>query len=509
MKLTSEVEHIDSLQQWRGPLATVIAYQCPDIQVTVVDKNKARIDAWNTTTPPLYEPGLEDVLSSVRQRETQCNLIFSTDIDHAIREAELIMLCIDTPTKENGIGKGLALDLANTQAAVRTIAQAAESDKIVVEKSTVPCGTADKIRDLLESNSKTGCQFEVLSNPEFLSEGTSITDLLYPTKVLIGHQQRPSSRRAAEELAAIYARWVSPELIITMDRWSSELAKLAANAMLAQRISSVNSLSAICEAVGADIESVSASCGMDPRIGKGMLKSTLGWGGGCFEKDILCLVYLARSLGLTPVANYWASVVEMNEYQKSRFFMRIVSSMHGSVGAKSIAILGFAFKKNTSDTKNSAALPLVQSLLQEGALVSIYDPMVPPDRILTDVNAAGSHSASVQVSTSAYEACNGADAVVIATEWDEFQTPMPTGDVRMTTAKDTSIEEPRSPPSTPSDKEGRLDWNRITDHMRPPKFIFDGRNMLDRQYVEQLGARYVGIGSGSEYGFLERATHSL
>ncbi|KOC14348.1 UDP-glucose/GDP-mannose dehydrogenase [Aspergillus flavus] len=492
-----------------GPLATVIAHQCPDIQVTVVDKNKERIDAWNTGIPPLYEPGLEAVLSSVRQRETQCNLTFSTDIDQAIREAEIIMLCIDTPTKGDGIGKGMALDLANTQAAVRTIAQAAESDKIVVEKSTVPCGTADKIRDLLESSSKNGCRFEVLSNPEFLSEGTSITDLFYPTKVLIGHQEKPSSRKAAEELAAIYTRWVSPELIITMDRWSSELSKLAANAMLAQRISSVNSLSAICEAVGADIESVSASCGMDPRIGKGMLKSTLGWGGGCFEKDILCLIYLARSLGLTPVANYWASVIEMNEYQKSRFFMRIVSSMHGSVGGKSIAVLGFAFKKNTSDTKNSAAISLVRNLLQEGALVSIYDPMVPRDRILTDVAAAGSHSTSVQVSTSAYEACNGADAVVIATEWDEFQTPIATGDVRMTTAKDTSIEEPQSPPSTPDNKGKNLNWEWIMNHMRPPKFIFDGRNILDRQYLEQLGARYIGIGSGSEWGFLERATHSL
>ncbi|KAE8368672.1 UDP-glucose/GDP-mannose dehydrogenase family, NAD binding domain-containing protein [Aspergillus caelatus] len=492
-----------------GPLATVIACQCPDIQVTVVDKNKERIDAWNTATPPLYEPGLEDVLSRVRQRDAQCNLRFSTDIDRAIREAELIMLCIDTPTKGNGIGKGMALDLANTQAAVRTIAQAAESDKIIVEKSTVPCGTADKIRDLLESCSKNGCRFEVLSNPEFLAEGTSITDLFYPTKVLIGHRQTPSSRKAAEELAAIYSRWVSPELIIMMDRWSSELSKLAANAMLAQRISSINSLSAICEAVGADIDSVSASCGMDPRIGKGMLKSTLGWGGGCFEKDILCLVYLARSLGLTPVANYWASVIEMNEYQKSRFFMRIVSSMHGSVGGKSIAILGFAFKKNTSDTKNSAAIPLVRNLLQEGALVSIYDPMVPPDRILIDVSAAGSHSASVQVCPSAYEACNGVDAVVIATEWDEFQTPIPTGDVRMTTAKDTRIEEPQSPPSTPGDKGRRLDWEWIMNRMRSPRFIFDGRNILDRQYLEQLGARYIGIGSGSEWGFLERATHSL
>ncbi|KAE8374710.1 UDP-glucose/GDP-mannose dehydrogenase family, NAD binding domain-containing protein [Aspergillus bertholletiae] len=492
-----------------GPLATVIAHQCPDIQVTVVDKNQERIDAWNTATPPLYEPGLEDVLSNVRQRESECNLVFSTDIDRAIREGELIMLCIDTPTKGNGIGKGMALDLANTQAAVRTIAQAAETDKIVVEKSTVPCGTADKIRDLLEANSKNGCRFEVLSNPEFLSEGTSITDLFYPTKVLIGHQQTPSSCKAAEELAAIYARWVPLELIITMDSWSSELSKLASNAMLAQRISSINSLTAICEAVGADIDSVSVSCGMDPRIGKQMLKSTLGWGGGCFEKDILCLIYLARSLGLTPVANYWASVIEMNEYQKSRFFMRIVSSMHGSVAAKPIAILGFAFKKNTSDTKNSAAIPLVRNLLQEGALVSIYDPMVPPDRILKDVNATDSQYSSVQVCTSAYEACNGAEAVVIATEWDEFQTAIPTGDVRMTVANDTTPKEPQSPPGTPDDKDRRLNWELIVNHMRPPKFIFDGRNILDKQYLGQLGARYVGIGNGSEWDFLERATHSL
>ncbi|KAI9933728.1 UDP-glucose 6-dehydrogenase 1 [Aspergillus wentii] len=484
-----------------GPLGSVIAYKCPDVQVTIVDKNKARVDAWNSDCLPMFEPGLEDLISSIRRRPQEplgndanaCNLTFSTDVENAIEEADLIMLCIDTPTKRFGIGQGKALDLTNIQAAVRTIARVSKTDKIVVEKSTVPCGTADKIRDLLYSTSQNDCRFEVLSNPEFLSEGTTIKDLLHPSRVLIGHQQTPSATKAAEELASIYERWTPSNLIVTMDQWSSELSKLGANAMLAQRLSSINSLSAICEAVGADINSVSESCGLDPRIGNQMLRSTLGWGGGCFEKDVLCLVYLAESLGLTEVANYWAAVVEMNNYQKSRFFMRIVDCMHGCVGAKSIAILGFSFKKNTSDSKCSAAIPLAQNLITEGATVSVYDPMVQADRVVADVNP--SNPSALRVCTTAYEACEGADAIVIATDWDEFQTPMSNGDIQMSDTK-RNTEDFQSPPPTP-DGEKHLDWSRIMSGMQEPKFIFDGRNMLDGHYLKRLGARYHRIGSRS------------
>lgn len=521
----------------------MIAYQCPDTLVTIVDVDQRRIDAWNSDSLPMYEPGLEDILASIRQRPTQIaqsesgedmsNLRFSTDIEQAINDADIIVLCIDTPTKSFGIGKGVAPDLSNIQAAVRTIARVATSDKIVVEKSTVPCGTAELIRDLvsftcvqlkrdkanenqLQSGSPHQVRFEVLSNPEFLSEGTTITDLLHPSRVLIGCQQTPSGTKAAAALSAIYEAWVPRDRIKTMDCWSSELSKLAANAMLAQRLSSINSLSAICEAVGGDVDSLSMACGLDPRLGPAMLKSGLGWGGGCFEKDVLDLVYIARTLGLDAVADYWASVIEMNNEQKTRFLRRILSCMHGSVRGKSIAILGFAFKKNTSDTKKSPAIPVVRGLLAEGARISIYDPMVPSTTILADLAPLSDRErAQLHIRETAYEACDNADAVAIVTEWDEFRMAetRKRSSTQSTLTDDEQDWTTQQPPTsrclTPDSEENlftaspvtreSVDWEHIVHRMQNPKFVFDGRNILPGERMEALGCRYVRVGRMSEW----------
>lgn len=351
-------------------------------------------------------------------------------------------------------------------------------------------------------------QFEVLSNPEFLSEGSAITNLLHPSRVLIGSQQTPSGHKAAAALAAIYEAWVPRDLIKTMDCWSSELAKLGANAMLAQRLSSINSLSAICEVVGGDIESVYEACALDPRIGRDMLRPGAGWGGGCFQKDILDLVYIARSLGLDTVANYWMAVIEMNDDQKAWFLRRIISCMHGSVARKPIAILGFSFKKNTSDTKNSPVIQLVQGLLDEGAHVSIYDPMVPSTSILTELaSSSEAEQARTRICTTAYEACDGAEAVVIAIDWDEFQmtdqgssTPCNAGEEagrRLTPESDEHL--PAQPlPSSSSPGKEPMDWNRIVQGMQKPKLVFDSWNCLPGERVSQLGCRYVPIGRRSE-----------
>lgn len=341
----------------------------------------------------------------------------------------------------------------------------------------------------LHECSTSNAQFEVLSNPEFLSEGTTIANLLHPSRVLIGSQQTPSGSKAAATFAAVYKAWVPPERIKMMDCWSSELSKLAANAMLAQRLSSINSLSAICEAGGGDVEEVATACGLDPRLGPEMMRSGLGWGGGCFEKDLLDLVYIARSLQLDAVANYWMAVVEMNDLQKTRFLRRILSCMHGSLRGKAIAILGFAFKKDTSDTKGSPAIPVVQGLLAEGAHVAIYDPMVRASQI-----QAALGSSSVRICATAYEACHQAEAVVVVTDWDEFQmaaSPSPSPSqlgCRCLT-----------PDSNPETAHACLDWQRIAEHMQRPRFVFDGRNMLPGERIGAFGCRYVRVGRTSQW----------
>jgi len=323
-----------------GPTMAMIAAKCPDIEVTVVDPNAARIAAWNSENLPVYEPGLDEVVRSARGR----NLHFKTDVEGAIRSGDIIFVCVGTPTKTYGVGAGRAADLRYIESAARTIAQVAEGNKIIVEKSTIPVKTAEAMLTILRANSRNGT-FQVLSNPEFLAEGTAIADLQKPDRILIGGERTPEGEKAMATLVDVYARWVARDRIITSNLWSSELSKLVANAFLAQRISSINSISALCEATGADVDEVAHAIGTDSRIGPKFLKASVGFGGSCFQKDILNLVYLCGHFGLPEVAQYWESVVRMNDWQKNRFTQQIVRTLFNTVSGKRIAVLGFAFKK--------------------------------------------------------------------------------------------------------------------------------------------------------------------
>lgn len=445
-----------------GPTCAVIASKCPSIQVIIVDINQSRIDAWNSDDLPIFEPGLDAIVKERRGK----NLFFSTDVDRYINEADLIFVSVNTPTKKSGIGAGFAADLAYVEAATRRIAKVATSSKVVIEKSTVPCRTAESMRVILEANSRDGIRFDILSNPEFLAEGTAINDLLFPDRVLIGSLETPEGRAAQRKLASVYENWVPTSKIITMNLWSSELSKLAANALLAQRISSVNALSAICEATGADIDEVSYACGLDTRIGPKFLKASVGFGGSCFQKDILNLVYLSESLNLPEVAAYWNQVVLLNEYQKKRFSETVVRRLFNTITNKRIALFGFAFKKNTGDTRESAAITLSKYFIRENANVQIYDPKVTLEQIemdLTDkdVCTVEEYQKRVKVFQDPYEAAMGADAVVVATEWDEFK---------------------------------ELDYQRIFDGMNKPACIFDGRLILDNDKLKEIGFVVEAIG---------------
>lgn len=457
----------------------MIANKNPDIDVTVVDLSQTRIDAWKSHDLPIYEPGLEEIVSYARDgaEQRRPNLFFSTTVDQAIAEADLIFVAVNTPTKGTGTGAGRAYELAWFESAMRRIAEVATSDKIIVEKSTVPVRTAENVRDILSATAHPDVHFEILSNPEFLAEGTAIRDLLAPDRILIGSLQTESGLAAAEALANVYSAWVPRERIITLNTWSSELSKLAANCLLAQRISSINSLSALCEATGADIDEISYACGLDSRIGPKMLKASVGFGGSCFKKDVLCLVYIAESLHLPEVAGYWKSVVDINEYQKDRFTKRIINRLFNSLTNKKIALLGFAYKKNTADTRESAAITVMSDLAAEGAKISIYDPKVKEDQIYQDLELACSSTQeywqlrpNVSVCSDVYEACKGAHAVVILTEWDEFSNK-PTNDIR-----------------------SRLNWERVAANMQRPMFVFDGRNIIDAPALEALGFRVECIG---------------
>jgi len=453
-----------------GPTCAVVALKCPDIQVTIVDFNKTRIDAWNSPNYelPIYEPGLVDVIREARGR----NLFFSTDVDKAILEADLIFVSVNTPTKKSGVGAGFAADLNYVELATRQIARVATSSKIVVEKSTVPCRTAQSMRTILEANSKPGCRFDILSNPEFLAEGTAIQDLLKPDRVLIGSLQTPEGKAACDLLAAIYAHWVPTEKILTVGLWSSELSKLAANAMLAQRISSINALSAICEATGANIDEVAFAVGKDSRVGPKFLRASVGFGGSCFQKDILNLVYLSESLNLPEVASYWRQVVEMNEYQKRRFSKRVVDTLFNTITGKRIAVLGFAFKADTGDTRESAAITLIRDFLSENAHVAVYDPKVEASQIWLDMQEAipstplPNIQKSITITRSVLEATKNAEAVVIATEWPEFK---------------------------------QVDWSAVYAQMNKPAFIFDGRLLLDAAELRKIGFRVLTIGRGEMF----------
>jgi UDPglucose 6-dehydrogenase len=446
-----------------GPTMAMIAAKCPDIEVTVCDMNPARIDAWNSDSLPVYEPGLQQVVESARGK----NLHFTTDIKAAIAAADLIFVCVGTPTKSYGIGAGRAADLRYIESAARLIAEVSEGNKIIVEKSTIPVKTATAIQAILAANSTTNATFQVLSNPEFLAEGTAVADMENPDRILIGGEQTPEGQAALEALVSVYAHWVPREKIITTNLWSSELSKLVANAFLAQRISSINSISALCEATGADVDEVARAIGADSRIGSKFLKASVGFGGSCFQKDILNLVYLCESFNLPEAAAYWRSVVTMNDWQKSRFVEKIVRTLFNTVSGKRIAVLGFAFKKDTNDTRESAAIHIVRDLVAENAHVIIYDPRVPKETIHRDLLEVGVPqdiiNFNIEIADDPYQAAAGAHALATLTEWDEFRD---------------------------------LELPRIYDLMLKPAFIFDGRAILPAEALVKHGFKSFVIGKG-------------
>ena len=438
-----------------GPTMAMIAHKCADIQITVVDINEDRIASWNSDTLPIYEKGLDEIVLAARGK----NLFFSTDVDTAVAEADIVFMSVNTPTKTYGTGAGKASDLKYIELCARKIAEVSTTDKIVVEKSTLPVRTAETIRTILDS-SPSGVNFQVLSNPEFLAEGTAIEDLLDPDRVLIGGEQSPEGLKAIQTLVDVYSRWVPREKILTTNVWSSELSKLTANAFLAQRISSINAISALCEATEADVDEVAGAIGTDSRIGPKFLKSSVGFGGSCFQKDVLNLVYLCEHYGLKEVAEYWEQVIKMNDYQRQRFVQRIVKTLFNTVSGKKIAILGFAFKKDTNDTRESAAIYICRDLLEEQAEVHIYDPKVSKKQICRDIGVPEDHP-GVTVASSAAEACKDAHAFAVLTEWDEFKD---------------------------------LDFQAIYDQMLKPAFAFDGRNILDQQKLRDIGFQAQSVG---------------
>lgn len=448
-----------------GPTMAVIAQKCPDIKVTVVDLNEARIAAWNdpdTNNIPIYEPGLSDVVAEARGR----NLFFSTEVEKAIDEAEMIFISVNTPTKTYGSGKGMAADLKYIELCARQIARVSKSNKIVVEKSTLPVRTAEAIKNILD-NTGNGVRFQILSNPEFLAEGTAVQDLLNPDRILIGGDTTEEGQNAINALVDVYANWVDRARILTTNLWSSELSKLTANAFLAQRVSSINALSELCEKTGADVNEVAKAIGMDSRIGPKFLKASVGFGGSCFQKDILNLVYIAKAYGLNEVADYWEQVIIMNDHQKRRFSHKIVTTLYNTVSEKKIAFLGWAFKKDTNDTRESAAIYVADDLINEQAELHVFDPKVAEGQILSDLNYLDSRTPDenrkqVTVADNPYEACKDAHAIAVLTEWDEFRN---------------------------------YDWKKIYDNMMKPAFVFDGRNILDAQKLTEIGFVYKGIGS--------------
>lgn len=448
-----------------GPTMAVIAQKCPHINVTVVDLNEDRIARWNdedVNNIPIYEPGLSSIVGEARGK----NLFFSTDVDKAIEEAQLIFISVNTPTKTYGSGKGMAADLKYIELCARQIAKISKNDKIVVEKSTLPVRTAEAIKNILD-NTGNGVQFQILSNPEFLAEGTAVEDLLAPDRVLIGGDDSIEGKEAIQALVDVYANWVSEERILTTNVWSSELSKLTANAFLAQRVSSVNAISELCEKTGANVNEVAKAIGMDSRIGSKFLKASVGFGGSCFQKDILNLVYISKSFGLQEVADYWEQVIIMNDHQKRRFSKNIVNTLYNTVADKKIAFLGWAFKKDTNDTRESAAIYVADDLINEQANIAVYDPKVSHVQVLSDLNYLETRNREqnekhISHYSNIYEVTENAHAIAILTEWDEFK---------------------------------ECDWQKIYNNMLKPAFIFDGRNLLNSQKMKEIGFYYQAIGS--------------
>ncbi|KAL7936402.1 nucleotide sugar dehydrogenase [Trichoderma chlorosporum] len=573
-----------------GPTAAVIAFQNPHIKVTVVDRDVTRIRRWNSRHPPIYEPGLHDIVRIARdggratdisgqpsegavseKGETKVarregNLFFSTDVAGHIAEADMVLVAVNTPTKERGVGAGSATDMTAFEAVTGFVAQYAREGAIIVEKSTVPCRTAQLVADTLSMH-RPGVHFEILSNPEFLAAGTAVNDLLYPDRILIGSAPTPSGKRAAEALLEVYAAWVPRDRILTTNVWSSELAKLVANSMLAQRISSINSISAVCEQTGADVDEVARAIGVDPRIGNKFLMAGIGFGGSCFKKDVLNLVYLADTMGLPEVGEYWRQVVKMNEYARDRFTNRVIKCLNNTLVGKKVTILGYAFKKNTSDTREAPALEMIKTLLEERPReVAVFDPCCNPFVVKNEIKAllGPEVTVSVHVYGNAYDACKDSTAVVIATEFDEFRNqplpkpapvPVDQPEPKMLGRKPNPKADPRPfNESAPTENDllalhkhlvqrdgqtsedpldrfnvepdcdescpdciqaresketgfatgmgsaeeykarERLDWVRIADTMAKPRWVFDGRGVIDSREMVKLGVRVESVG---------------
>jgi len=435
-----------------GPTMAVIAMQCPEYKVHVVDINNERIKQWNSDQLPIFEPGLDEVVQKCRGK----NLFFSTEIEAGIREADIIFVSVNTPTKTFGEGAGMASDLQYWEKTAHQIVANANGDKTIVEKSTLPVRTAEAMERILKANDR-GFHFEVVSNPEFLAEGTAIRDLLESDRVLIGSHKTERGMAAAQEIVDIYKHWLPEDRIITTNLWSSELSKLVANAFLAQRISSINSISALCEKTDADITEISRAVGADTRIGNKFLNPSVGFGGSCFKKDILNLVYIARSYHLDEVADYWHQVIKMNDFQKDRFVRQIVKEMFSTVANKKIALFGFAFKANTGDTRESPAIDITRKLLEEHAQVIISDPQA-LDNARLDLQ---DHIDVLTFEPDPYKAAEGADAIAILTEWAEYRS---------------------------------LDYRKIFATMKKPAFIFDGRNLLNHEELFNIGFNVYPLG---------------
>jgi UDPglucose 6-dehydrogenase len=453
-----------------GPTMAMIALNCPEIEVVVVDINEARINAWNSSKLPIYEPGLQEVVEKCRGK----NLFFSTDVHKHIAEADIVFVSVNTPTKTSGVGAGKAADLTYWEGAARTIAAVSTSSKIIVEKSTVPVKTAEAIEKVLRRNcSDPSVHFEILSNPEFLAEGTAIEDLTMPDRVLIGGKETETGQKAIATLASVYEHWVPKDRILCTNLWSAELSKLTANAMLAQRISSMNSISALCEATCADVQQVAKSIGTDSRIGPKFLNASVGFGGSCFQKDILNLVYICDSVGLPEVAQYWQQVITMNDFQKQRFVERVISAMFNTISRKKIAVYGFAFKKDTGDTRETPAIDVCRGLMNDGANLYIYDPKVEDEQIYLDLatpkfewdhpyaRATPIAKDLIHISKDPMEAAKDAHAICVMTEWDEFK---------------------------------QYDFQKVYDSMVKPAFIFDGRNILDHAKLREIGFIVYALG---------------
>ena len=446
-----------------GPTMAVIAQKNPNIIVTVVDINEKRIAAWNSNNfdeLPIYEPGLSDVVKEARGR----NLFFSTDINNAIIKSEMIFISVNTPTKTSGEGKGYAADLKYIELCAKQIAEVSTTDKIIVEKSTVPVRTSEKIKEILNSRNKS-IDFQILSNPEFLAEGTAMRDLQIPDRVIIGGDNTKKGEEAIQSLVDMYLSWVPKKNILTTNIWSSELSKLTANAFLAQRISSINSLSELCEKTGADIEEVSKAIGMDSRIGSSFLKTSVGFGGSCFQKDILNLVYISRSLKLEKVANYWEQILIINAHQRDRFAKKIHSLINKESLNNNVCILGWAFKKDTNDTRESAAIYVSDNLIKSNINLNIYDPKVKESQIFFDMNYINGNDKKNKEHISIYnnpiDCIHKTNIIAILTEWDEFKD---------------------------------YDWKNLYKKMSKPAYIFDGRNIFDKVKLESIGFNYIGLG---------------